>query len=127
MDVALILDRIVPAADYFGSLTADTEAAFDAITWNDGTTKPTWAEMVTEEAVCDAECLWSDTRATRTPLMATALEVLDKHRNQLEQTGGATDIDAAKNTEWADYLQELRDVTIDFATPDLVVWPTKPA
>ena len=47
MDIALILDRLVPQADYYGSLTDNTEAAYDALTWNDVRTKPTFAEIQT--------------------------------------------------------------------------------
>jgi hypothetical protein len=50
MDVSMILDRLVSAAEYEGSLTANTEAAFDAVTWTDGRAKPTWAAMETEDA-----------------------------------------------------------------------------
>ena len=69
--------------------------------------------------------VWDEIRAVRHPLMQEAVDVLDENRNQLDFTIPAK-ITGAKAQDWADYLQELRDVTIDFATPDDVVWPTKP-
>jgi len=45
MDVALTIHELVPAAKYFGSVTANSKEAFDKINWRDGRTKPTWAEM----------------------------------------------------------------------------------
>lgn len=52
IDVALALDRLVPGADYLGSLTAGTQAAYDALEWRDGRPKPSWAEI--EQAVAAA-------------------------------------------------------------------------
>ena len=46
LDVAYALDQLIPAALYRGSLTANTEAAYDAITWLDGRTKPSWSEII---------------------------------------------------------------------------------
>lgn len=48
MDIALVLDRLVPGADYQGSVTANTEEAFNAMRWNDPRPKPTWTEMLIE-------------------------------------------------------------------------------
>jgi hypothetical protein len=45
MKIAVALDIIVPAAQYFGSLTANTRAAYDAIEWRDDRAKPTWADI----------------------------------------------------------------------------------
>lgn len=45
MDIALALDYLVPAAKYSGSLTANTQAAYDKITWTDSRPKPTWAQL----------------------------------------------------------------------------------
>ena len=46
MDIALVLDRLVPGADWQGSVTANTKEAFDAIRWNDDRRKPSWAEVL---------------------------------------------------------------------------------
>ena len=42
MDVALGIEALVPAAEYFGSTTANTKESFDDLVWNDKRTKPTW-------------------------------------------------------------------------------------
>jgi len=46
IDVASVLDQLVPGAQYFGSVTDNTEAAYDALDWFDTRAKPTWAEIV---------------------------------------------------------------------------------
>jgi len=46
LDVAYALDQLLPAALYSGSLTANTESAYNAITWNDGRTKPLWSAII---------------------------------------------------------------------------------
>lgn len=48
MDIALVLDRLLPAAIYSGSLTDNTEAAFNALSWNDERTKPSWQAILDE-------------------------------------------------------------------------------
>lgn len=45
MDIALVLDRLIPGGDWQGSVTANTQDAFDAIRWNDDRRKPSWAEV----------------------------------------------------------------------------------
>ncbi len=74
---------------------------------------------------------WTEIRDIRKPLKKEAINKLDKYRNQLLRTGGGSDIDTAKATEWADYLQILRDIpdlsiNTSWNGPDDVVWPTKP-
>ena len=47
MDVALAIESLIPAAEYFGSTTANDQECFDALDWNDERPKPTWAELET--------------------------------------------------------------------------------
>ena len=45
MDVALGIEALVPAAEYFGSTTANTKESFDDLVWNDKRTKQTWSAI----------------------------------------------------------------------------------
>ena len=54
MDVASRLDALVPAAKYGGSLTANTQGAYDALRWADTRTKPTWADIEAQTDPVDA-------------------------------------------------------------------------
>ncbi len=45
MDVAAALDKLIPAAVYTGSLTANTQEAYAAIQWGDERPKPSWTEL----------------------------------------------------------------------------------
>lgn len=45
MDVALGIEALLPAAEYFGSTTANTKQCFDDLNWLDVRTKPTWAAV----------------------------------------------------------------------------------
>lgn len=42
MDISLAIEMLIPAAQYGGSLTDNTQEAFDALQWTDERTKPTW-------------------------------------------------------------------------------------
>lgn len=59
MDVALILDKLVPGAKYSGSLTANTQAAYEAIFWEDEREKPSWEELLAVPTPIDFEGLAS--------------------------------------------------------------------
>ncbi|MGW9947006.1 hypothetical protein J2W92_002343 [Rhizobium leguminosarum] len=45
MDISLALDHLVPAAEYFGSLTANDQDAYDALEWIDARAKPSWSAI----------------------------------------------------------------------------------
>ena len=45
IDVALGIEALLPAAEYFGSTTANTKACFDELNWQDARPKPTWKQV----------------------------------------------------------------------------------
>jgi hypothetical protein len=45
IDVALAIEALLPAAEYFGSTTANTKECFDDLNWQDSRTKPTWKQV----------------------------------------------------------------------------------
>lgn len=46
MDIALAIDKLIPAAEYGGSVTANDQASYEAIRWADERPKPSWAELL---------------------------------------------------------------------------------
>ena len=46
IDVALGIEALLPAAEYFGSTTANTKQCFDDLNWLDIKPKPTWKEVL---------------------------------------------------------------------------------
>ena len=42
IDVGLGIEALLPAAEYFGSTTANTKKSFDDLNWQDERAKPTW-------------------------------------------------------------------------------------
>jgi hypothetical protein len=45
IDVALGIEALLPAPQYFGSVTANTKEAFDNLNWQDERAKPTWKQV----------------------------------------------------------------------------------
>jgi hypothetical protein len=45
IDVAMAIEVLVPAAEYFGSTTANDKDSFDNLNWLDTRTKPTWKQL----------------------------------------------------------------------------------
>ncbi len=46
INVAMALERLVPAAEYFGSLTENSEEAYKKVRWMDKREKPTWEAIL---------------------------------------------------------------------------------
>ena len=46
MDIALAIEHIYYAAEFFGSLTDNTKESFDALRWLDARPKPSWEEIL---------------------------------------------------------------------------------
>lgn len=49
MDVAIAIESLVPGAQYTGSLTDNTQEAFDALVWTDEREKPTWEALTGDQ------------------------------------------------------------------------------
>ena len=45
LDVALAIEILVPAANYFGSVTDNTEESYSSLEWLDERGKPAWREL----------------------------------------------------------------------------------
>ena len=83
VDVSLAIDHLAPAAKYRGSLTANTEKAYNAIQWKDARAKPTWAELEAAQVDIDA------VKATAAAKEATRLTKRPK-RSQINSAMAAT-------------------------------------
>lgn len=83
--------------------------------------------ITTLQSLTAADIEWEKVRKIRNDLLVAGIDTLDKWRNQKERTGGETDINTTKKTEWADYLQELRDIPVTEPDPFNITWPNTPA
>jgi hypothetical protein len=45
MDIALGIEALLPAAEFFGSTTANNKKSFDDLVWQDERAKPTWTAV----------------------------------------------------------------------------------
>jgi hypothetical protein len=45
IDVAMGIEALLPAAEYFGSTTDNTKKCFDDLNWIDERPKPTWKQV----------------------------------------------------------------------------------
>lgn len=65
MDVALILDRLLPGALYRGSLTDNSEHAYGQLEWLDQRPKPGWPQIAAESSAADRAVLKAGAAARR--------------------------------------------------------------
>ena len=83
MDVALAIESLLPAAEYFGSTTANDKECFDNLDWQDNRTKPTWKQLqdvwvnLEPKLLADAEAKTSAKAAAQAKLAALGLTVED--------------------------------------------------
>lgn len=76
MDIALMIHRLRPEADWQGSVTENTRESFEAIRWVDRRGKPSWTDLESEWTAYQAE------EATKEPELTTE-ERMDAMENRL--------------------------------------------
>ncbi len=75
MDIATALDALVPAAEYRGSLTANTRAAYNALVWTDVRAKPDWADIVSETGAVSKRSLAMAVNGYRDQIVAAGAPI----------------------------------------------------
>lgn len=55
MDIALIIDYLVPEAKYFGAFTYNTEQEYNNLNWLDDRTKPAWSLIVSNNSIVETK------------------------------------------------------------------------
>lgn len=117
MDIALVLDKLVPDGDWQGSVTDNTKKAFDNIWWADDRSKPTWEEAQANWVRIENETQWEEIRLKRNELLL---------RSDYTQLGDVSLSIRIAISAWEKYRQALRDIPQDFTNPKEVIWPEKP-
>lgn len=113
MDIALAIEKLVPSAKYRGSLTVNTQEAFNTIIWEDSRQKPAWDELKAVEL----DVFIDSIRPERNIL----LQESDKYMFS------DYPITAVKKQEFVIYRQELRDLpqTITLENPNFPLEPSE--
>ena len=114
MDISWTLNALIPAAQYGGSLTDNTQEAYDKILWEDTRTKPSWQYLTSEWPYHEDHIVWGTLRSNRNLLL------VESDWTQVSDSPVDT-------TAWATYRQALRDLPQSFNSPEDVVWPNAPA
>lgn len=57
MDVLLILDYLVPKAEYFGICDQNNKDQYNLLDWKDKRTKPTWEEILNNSNLVESNLL----------------------------------------------------------------------
>ena len=83
MDVALAIEALLPAAEYFGSTSENTKQSFDNLNWLDERSKPTWKQLqdawvsLEPQLIAQAEAKAEAKTAAQAKLAALGLTVED--------------------------------------------------
>ncbi len=116
MDIALVLESLLPACQYGGSLTTNTEEAYNNIRWDDERPKPSWEEIQIEWSNLSEYNKWAEIRELRDYLLA------ESDWTQLSDSP----LSEEEKGIWITYRQDLRDLPQDYVTVSGVVWPETP-
>lgn len=119
IDIALALDVLVPGASYRGSLTANTQEAYNAIAWEEeGINKPSWAEVLAKAEELDLANIKNEKKlAIRDDTTARCVSgfLYDGHRFSITQANAG---------EFVAMRTEAKEVLASNGTWTTVQWPT---
>jgi hypothetical protein len=92
MDIAIILEHLVPAANYFGSLTKNTKEEYNKLAWRDTRKKPTWAEITAAQSAAENKNLKSEKliELIDKKIRSIAIKAL-KSEGKIDENGEITD------------------------------------
>ena len=80
MDLALAIEKLVPAAEYSGSTTGNTEGAFNALRWHDSRPMPTWQELISVDSAPPVDV---DPLAIQALYEALPLDLQEKYEEEI--------------------------------------------
>lgn len=72
IDIAITLDKLVPQAEYGGSLTENTKESYEALRWEDSRPKPTWEQIEAEWIIVNSELKKQDCKDKAKSLLANS-------------------------------------------------------
>ena len=55
MDLALAIEALIPGAQYSGSVTANDQAAYESMQWEDERAKPLWSDVLAADSEASAQ------------------------------------------------------------------------
>lgn len=88
MDIALAVERLVPGAEYFGSVESNDNAAWKSVDWRDSRGKPSWGDLVS--AYSDIQKEQTNTGITKVGNLKERIENLENA--VLALLGGSTNV-----------------------------------
>lgn len=118
MNIALAIEKLLPSAEYGGSLTDNTRESYEALRWEDKRPKPSWSEIVAADEALKTSDNRPPQEKIREEFLKMPLEVRDKYYDLMVK--GAFALERG-DVEYVDYLVEKAEVVVDKANPVEVV------
>lgn len=105
IDIAMVIDQLVPSAEYEGSLTSNTEEAYWGIIWKDERPKPTWQQVIdAAEGNSTYSQNASNSQITLPKKKEMAKDLIDSMRVSAERQGMSYSFNSVSD------IVQLRDV-----------------
>jgi len=79
IDVALAIEAILPAAEYFGTTIENTKKCYDDLNWQDSRPKPTWKKLEDVWVILEPELkAKAETKASQRQAILTRLGITEE-------------------------------------------------
>ena len=101
MDVLLVLDRLVPNAEYFGICDNNTENQYNKLNWKDNRNKPLWNEICNEWKILNLEILKNNCK--------------EESKKRIAQSDWSVlpDVNITNKSEFESYRSQLRNLILN--------------
>ncbi|MGX9570797.1 tail fiber assembly protein [Pseudomonas sp. CFBP 5748] len=125
MDVSMAIEWLVPAAQYFGSLTDNTRDSFEMLSWNDERPKPTWenVEFAWEESQKPNVSDLADKALARRDELLVAAALRIAPLQDAVDLGDETPEEETYLKQWKQYRVALNRISQQPDFPMDIKWP----
>ena len=114
IDISFTLNKLIPMAEYGGSLTPNTEESYNLLRWEDSRSKPNWKEIENTWKILEIEILKQNCKTQAKQLLSDS--DWSEIPSVIEQLENAN--------EWKLYRMEIRKFIINpIENP---IFPNKP-
>lgn len=130
IDIRTALEHLGTGWQFGGSVTDNTESAWNAVVWEDERQKPSWVDICTAYATFKTKANFDTLRSERDTRINSVLWMRERHADELE-LGKETSLTPEQYTSLLTYIQALRDIPAQPGAPwdgggELTPWPDMP-
>lgn len=131
IDIRTALEHLGTGWQFGGSVTANTESAWNAVVWEDERTKPSWGDICVAYAAFETKANFDALRSVRDNRIQSVGWMRERHTDEIA-LGTEPTLTPEQYTALLTYIQALRDLPAQPGAPwdgggELTPWPEMPS